>query len=106
MRVGVLGFLGRRPEVNRALMAHANVAGDGGSACPGEDGAASLGRSLATGKHGLPFFFAFSLGGSTPVASAPSGATKSSSWRRGGGGLRRRRVHSVSVVEAEEQEKL
>jgi hypothetical protein len=73
-RVGVLGFLGRRPEVNRVLSTHANVAGDGGSAGPGDDGAASLGRSLATGKHGLHFFFALLVGGSVASAMSMSSA--------------------------------
>lgn len=93
--------------MNRVLRTHANVAGDGGSSCPGEDGAESLGRSLATGKHGRPFFFALSLGECTGASAAlSSAATNFSGWRRGGGGLRRRRVDSVSVVDAEEQEKL
>ena len=103
MAAGVLGFLWRRAEENRALRAHANVAGDGGCG-PEEGGTEALGRILATGKHGLLFFF-FPLllgGGVAPSASAATG----SSGIRGGGGLWRRCVDSVSVVDAEEQEKL
>lgn len=99
-------FLWRRAEENRALRAHANVAGDGG--CGPEDGGTeALGRILATGKHGLLFFF-FPLLFGGGVASSASVATTDSSDIRGGGGspLWRRCADSVSVVDAEEQEKL
>ena len=102
MAAGVLGFLWRRAEENRALRAHANVAGDGGCG-PEDGGTVALGRILATGKHGLLFFFPLLVGGG--VASSASAATGSSGIR-GGGGLWRRCVDSVSVVDAEEQEKL
>lgn len=106
---GVLAllFLWRRAEEKRALRAHANVAGDGG--CGPEDvdgGTVALGRILATGKHGLDFFlFALLLFGGGVVSSAGG----SSSDVCGGGAasrLWRRRVDTVSAVDAEEQERL
>jgi hypothetical protein len=99
-----LGFLWRRAEKNRALRAHANVAGDGG--CGPEDGGGTdaLGRILATGKHGLLFVFFFSLLGG--VASSASVAADSFDVRGGTGPPWRRCAGSVSVLDAEEQEKL
>ena len=93
------------------MRAHANVAGDGGcGCCPDDDadGTEAFGRILATGKHGLAFFFGLLLvsGG---VASSASVETDSSNndIRGGRGGLWRRHVDdSVSVVDADEQEKL
>jgi hypothetical protein len=108
---GALGFLWRRTEENRALRAHANVAGDGGCAPDDDDDGTEAfgGRILATGKHGLAFFFGLLLGGGGGVAVASSAsvaADSSDNDIRGGGGLWRRHVDSVSVVDADEQEKL
>jgi len=107
---GVLGFLWRRAEENRALRAHANVAGDGGCGPDDDAGTEAFGRILATGKHGLAFFFGLLLGGGGGVASSASVATDSSdNDARGGRGgpLWRRHVDDcVSVVDADEQEKL
>ena len=95
------------------MRAHANVAGDGGcGCCPDDDadGTEAFGRILATGKHGLAFFFGLLLCGGGGVASSASVATDSSDndTRGGRGGLWRRRHvdDSVSVVDADEQEKL
>jgi hypothetical protein len=108
---GVLDFLWRRAEENRALSAHANVAGDGGCGPDDDAGTEAFGRILATGKHGLDFFFGLLLGGGGGgvAPSSASVATDSSDddTRGGRGGLWRRHVDdSVSVVDADEQEKL
>jgi hypothetical protein len=106
-----LGFLWRRAEENRALRAHANVAGDGGCGPDDDDdddGTEAFGRILAMGKHGLAFFFGLLLGGGGGVAvvSSASVAADSSDNDIRGGGLWRRHVDSVSAVDADEQEKL
>jgi hypothetical protein len=53
---GALGFLWRRAEENRALRAHANVAGDGGCGPDDDDddGTEAFGRILATGNTTWP----------------------------------------------------
>lgn len=92
------------------MRAHANVAGDGGCGCGPDDdaGTEAFGRILATGKHGLAFFFGLLLGGGWVASSASSVVATDSSDNdtRGAGGLWRRHVDSVSVVDADEQEKL
>lgn len=90
------------------MSAHANVAGEGGGRGPGGDDCDGLlGRNLAPGKHGLLLLFLLPLGCAAAASSAALAVTDGSFDTRGGGGLWRRRtvVDSVSVVDAEEQEK-
>jgi hypothetical protein len=103
---GALGFLWRRAEENRALSAHANVAGDDGGCGPDDGGGTeALGRILATGKHGLTFF-GLLLGGGGVASSASVATDSSDNDTRGGGGPWRRHVDSIPTVDPDEQERL